>query len=204
MDDVLLWADTIADGFFQAVQWLDTCGQHGITLNPDKFVFGADTVEFAGFEITPDNVRRCRKYLQAILDLQTPKDITDVRSWCGRVNQVSYAFSVAGKMLPFRQLLKPGTPYVWDETLESAFQKSKTVSEIAEGVKIFDQQKPTCLATDWSKSGIGFWLLPNAVPVLRSNPSVATRDGGLHLSEADSHILLNHAMLQWKVGPLRL
>ena len=26
------------------------------------------------------------------------------------------------------------------------------------GVRIFDKSKPTCLATDWSKVGIGFWL----------------------------------------------
>ena len=30
--------------------------------------------------------------------------------------------------------------------------------EIEEGVHIFDKSKPTCLATDWSKTGIGFWL----------------------------------------------
>ncbi|KAL5016074.1 hypothetical protein ScPMuIL_005663, partial [Solemya velum] len=28
-----------------------------------------------------------------------------------------------------------------------------------EGVKIFDRNKVTCLATDWSKDGIGFWLV---------------------------------------------
>ena len=27
-----------------------------------------------------------------------------------------------------------------------------------DGVRIFDPSKPTCLATDWSKTGIGFWL----------------------------------------------
>ena len=25
-------------------------------------------------------------------------------------------------------------------------------------MRIFDKTKPTCLATDWSKDGIGFWL----------------------------------------------
>ncbi len=110
VDDVLLWADTIEESFFQAVQWLDTCGNNGITLNPDKFVFAADTVEFAGFEITSDSVRPSHKYLRAILDFPTPTNITEVRSWFGLVNQVSYAFSMTEKMLPFRQLLKPGTP----------------------------------------------------------------------------------------------
>ena len=39
-DDTLLWASTLTDRFHQAVNWLDICGRHGITLNPDKFVFG--------------------------------------------------------------------------------------------------------------------------------------------------------------------
>ena len=52
IDDTLLWADNLTKSFFQAVEWLDICGHNGIILNPDKFVCGADTVEFAGFEIT--------------------------------------------------------------------------------------------------------------------------------------------------------
>ena len=161
VDDVLLWADTMADSFFQAAEWLDVCGRNGIVLNPNKFTFGADVVDFAGFEITTDSVRPCQKYLQAILDFPTPTNITDVRSWFGLVNQVSYAFSMTAKMLPFRQLLKPSTPFVWTPALQSAFDESKAVitSEIEDGVRIFDPSKPTCLATDWSKNGIGFWLL---------------------------------------------
>jgi hypothetical protein len=79
IDDALLWANHLEESFFQAVSWLDVCGRNGITLNPEKFVFVADEVEFAGFEITRDEVRPCRRYLQAIIDFPTPKDITDVR-----------------------------------------------------------------------------------------------------------------------------
>ena len=32
------------------------------------------------------------------------------------------------------------------------------IEEIEEGVHIFDKSKPMCLATDWSKTGVGFWL----------------------------------------------
>ncbi|CAC5401121.1 unnamed protein product [Mytilus coruscus] len=58
-------------------------------------------------------------------------------------------------MLPFRQLLKPGTPFFWDEHINKLFKESKAaiISEIEEGVRIFDKSKPTCLATDWSKTG---------------------------------------------------
>ena len=160
VDDVLLWADTIEQSFFQTVEWLDRCGRNGITLNPEKFIFSQECVEFAGFEITQDSVRPCPKYLEAIRHFPTPTNITDVRSWFGLVNQVSYAFSMADQMLPFRKLLQRGTPFSWTDELERLFQASKTqiIHEIENGVRIFDRNKPTCLATDWSKSGVGFWL----------------------------------------------
>ena len=160
IDDTLLWSDSIEKAFFQAVDWLDTCGNEGITLNPEKFQFAQDTVEFAGFEITPTTVRPCPKFLEAIRNFPTPKNITDIRSWFGLVNQVSYAFASADRLLPFRKLLKPGTPFVWTDELDRLFQESKEliICEIHEGVEIFDKSRPTCLATDWSKDGLGFWL----------------------------------------------
>ena len=90
----------------------------------------------------------------------TPANITDVCSWFGLVSQVLYAFAATERMLPFCQPLKPGTPFKWDSELNELFEKSKSViiEQIEEGVRIFERSKPTCLATDWSKTGIGFWL----------------------------------------------
>jgi hypothetical protein len=63
-------------------------------------------------------------------------------------------------MLPFRNLLKPGTRFTWTDQLDRLFQESKTliINEIHRGVEIYDKTKPTCLVTDWSREGIGFWL----------------------------------------------
>ena len=160
IDDTLLWSDTIEESFFQAAQWLDRCGRNGITLNPSKFVFAAENVEFAGFEITNDSVKPCPKYLDTIRNFPTPQNLTDIRSWFGLVNQVSYAFASADSMQPFRHLLKPSTPFEWTDELQRLFETSKQtiVDAIQQGVSIFDPVLPTCLATDWSKKGIGYWL----------------------------------------------
>ncbi len=85
-------------------------------------------------------------------------NITDVRSWFGLINQVAYAFSMTEKMLPFRCLLKQNTPFQWTSELDSLFEESKHIiaHEIEMGVQIFYPDKTTCLATDWSKDGIGF------------------------------------------------
>lgn len=160
VDDTLLWADTIEESYFQAVHWLDVCGRNGIILNPEKFVFCAPTVDFAGFTITMTDVRPCSRYLEAIRDFPRPRNVTDIRSWFGLVNQVAYAFSMAERMQPFRRLLQSGVRFEWSPELEDIFRESKEliVQEIERGVRIFDKSKPTCLATDWSKEGIGFWL----------------------------------------------
>ena len=121
IDDALLWADDLSASFFQAVEWLDICGRHGITLNTKKFIFGEDKVDFAGFEIT-----------------------SDIRSWFGLVNQVAYAFAAADRMLPFRKLLKPGVQFCWDDNLDKLFQQSKimVINEIEEACASFINPEP--------------------------------------------------------------
>ncbi|XP_035825743.1 uncharacterized protein LOC118477704 [Aplysia californica] len=167
-----MWSNSIEEAFFQAVKWHDLCGTNGIILNPSKFKFAKTTVEFAGFEITPSTVRPCARYLEAIRHFPTPRNITDVRSWFGHINQVSYAFASAERMLPFREALKPGKRLEWAEELGRLFEWSKEAisNEIHQGVEIFDKKKPTCLATDWSKDGIGFWLFQKHCTCLSEKP----------------------------------
>ena len=123
-------------------------------------------------QITPTTVRPCPSYIDAILNFPTPRSITDIRSWFGLVNQVSYAFASAERMLPFRQLLKPGTHFLWTDQLNGLFEESKylIISEIRKGVEIFNKTKLTCLATDWSKEGIGFWLFQKHCSCPSSKP----------------------------------
>ena len=77
------------------------------------------------------------------------------------VNQVAYTFAVADHMRPFRDLLKPDQPFAWTDELDHLFRQSQIVivDEIRHGVEIFDQSRPTCLSTDWSKEGLGYWLV---------------------------------------------
>ena len=109
MDDVLLWESSNEKSVWQAIEFIDRYASQGLTFNILKFSLVCDDTSFAGFDVTPTNVRPCHQSLQAISEFLTPKKLTDVRSWFGLLNQVSHAFSMAAKMLPFRELLKPGT-----------------------------------------------------------------------------------------------
>ena len=172
VDDALLWATNTEEAFHQATEWLDLCARNGITLNPSKFRFAQDTVEFAGFTVTPTEVRPANHFTDAIRKFPTPANITDVRAWFGLVNQVSYAFAMTTAMLPFRELLKPSTPFQWSDELTKALETSKAhiCQAIQGGVEIFDKGCPTCLFTDWSKNGVGFWLTQKHCNCQGTNP----------------------------------
>ena len=160
VDDTILWANNLSDIFFSTCEFLAKCGNNGITLNPKKFQFGKDEVEFAGFEITSNSIKPCNKFLKAITEFPTPNDITGIRSWFGLINQVSYSFSITAELQPFRDLLKPRRSFYWDDNLQKLFDKSKNniVEKVKHGVRLFDPEKYTCLTTDWSKVGTGFSL----------------------------------------------
>ena len=109
-------------------------------------------VEFAGFLITANGVKPTKKMTEAILHFPTPTSITGVRSWFGLVNQVSYAFSQAEVMAPFRELLQTkNQKFYWDEPLEHLFKESKLVimDKIEQSVKTFEINRTMGLATDY-------------------------------------------------------
>ena len=62
---------------------------------------------------------------------------------------------MADKMLPFLDFLNPGTPFHWNENLDELLAESKRVivSEIEEGVRIFDKSKRHALPQIGLKSG---------------------------------------------------
>ena len=72
---------------------------------PHNFVFGKKEVEFIGFQIWEDSFASCAVTVEAIRQFRRPHNITGVRTWFGRVELVSFAFSKNKKMDPFRDLL---------------------------------------------------------------------------------------------------
>ena len=161
IDDSLLWDDGIEDAFWHTMHYIKKCADNGIVFNPAKFVFAQDELEFAGFHLTAEGYKPPKRIIDAIQNFPQPTNITGVRSWFGLINQVSYAFAQAPLMAPFRELLAGAKrKWYWDSTLTQIFEESKKhiISQIIDGVKSFETHRPTCLSTDWSRSGIGFFL----------------------------------------------
>ena len=115
---------------------------------------------FAGFHLTESTVEPLPKYLVSSIHFPTPTSTTDIKAWFGLLNQVAHYAQLRDLLQPFRQFLSPAVKFFWDETLQQAFEASEQeiVGAIKEGVEIYDVKRKTCLWSDWSKQGIGFYL----------------------------------------------
>ena len=65
------------------------------------------------------------KYMEAIKLFPTPKNITDIRSWFGLVNQVAGYGQLRTHMAPFWPFLSGKVRFKWMEVMEEAFNKGK-------------------------------------------------------------------------------
>ena len=165
VDDTIIWSDDIEQNFKDVSNLLETGHKAGLVFNSDKFQFGQDVVDFAGLEISNHGVRPCKKFIESIRNFPKPENLSEARSFFGMINQVSYSFSMSAVLEPFRHLLKPETwtasCFSWTPELEQTFQlaKEEIINSVTEGVKHFEVDRWTCLATDWSRQGIGFFLM---------------------------------------------
>ena len=167
------WAASIEEAFFQTCRWLNLCTRNGITLNPKKFQFAEDTIEFTGITVTSTNIKPSTKFLNSIKHFPTPTDILGARGWFGIVNQGTYAFAMAKRMKPFRHLLRPATKFNRTDELDTFFKQSKEViiKEVKEGMRLFDLSRTTWISTDWSVDGVGFLLKQKYCQCPSKNPS---------------------------------
>ena len=165
VDDVLLYSHSVESALQQAYQFLKTCEEKGITLNPNKFKFCRREVEFVGYNVGWESYGPTEERLAAIKTFNMPEKptITDIRSWYGLVNQLAPFLATAPVMAPFRDLLKKSAnkQVYWDDHLQQKFEESKKVlCQLAkDGLAYFDCARPTMAVTDWSKDGIGFIVM---------------------------------------------
>ena len=102
----------------------DTLRRHQIKLNPNKCAFGVSSGKFLGFMVSQRRIEANPDKIQAILDMEPPKNIKEVQSLTGRVAALNrFVFKATDKCLPFFKILKKA--FEWTDECQKAFQDLK-------------------------------------------------------------------------------
>ncbi|KAK3866861.1 hypothetical protein Pcinc_027639 [Petrolisthes cinctipes] len=88
VDDILAYDNTYQEHLQHMIKIMKRCDDTGITLNPRKFLFARNEVDYCGFKITEKGYSANDTKVTAIKNFPLPENITDLRSFTGLVNQL--------------------------------------------------------------------------------------------------------------------
>ena len=107
VDDMLVKSLVEERHLDDLLETFDTLRQHQMKLNPNKCAFRVSSRKFLGFTVSQRGIEANPDKLQAILDMEPPKNIKEVQSLTRQVAALNRFVSKAtDKCLPFFKILR--------------------------------------------------------------------------------------------------
>ena len=159
IDDCLIQGETPEQCLEVFEELCKRCQKFGVTLTRDKLRL-AQEVTFAGWVISKDGIRSDPYKLAAIAEFPTPKNLRDLRSFCGAITQLNLLSpDIAHAMHGLRPLLKAKNHFEWTAYHDKEFNKVRSLVTKEMSVKPFDMKLPTRIYVDASRLyGMGYAL----------------------------------------------
>ncbi|GIL94242.1 hypothetical protein Vretimale_493, partial [Volvox reticuliferus] len=157
IDDVLIWSETPEQHVRDVERVLDALSACGLRAHPDKSIFGADVIEYLGHNLSPFGISPHQAKVAAIMALQPPKNVSELRTQLGFVNYYRcYVPNMSQTVVELNKLLKKDVPWSWGPAQQEAHDAIKAAF-LREGMVLrrIDYSRPLILHTDFSNRGIG-------------------------------------------------
>ena len=127
-----------------------------ITLNPEKCEFSKTSIKILGHIVSSEGIKPDPEKIKSILSLPVPKNVAEIRSFLGMVNQQSkFAPDLATKTKPLRDLLNKRSTWTWGAPQQKAYEDIKTCLTEAPILALYDCNRETKISADASSYGIG-------------------------------------------------
>ena len=94
----------------------DILRKHRMMLNPSKCIFGVSSEKFLGFLVTKRGIEANSDQIQALLNINSPRNIHEVQQLTGRIAALNrFIFKSADRCLPFFKILRKNQDFQWIE-----------------------------------------------------------------------------------------
>jgi len=155
VDDIVVSGEDTKQHLENLRKVLDKLKQAGLTVKKDKCVFFQDQIDYLGFTLTKEGLKKTKDKVKAIVGAPSPKNLTEVRSFIGAVMYYNRFIPNAAEILtPIYQLLKANQRFVWSANCQKAFTKIKGIIASDSCIVHFDPNLPIIVTADASDNGI--------------------------------------------------
>ena len=124
VDDILVKSVDEGSHLDDLQETFETLRRYKMKLNPRKCAFEVSSRKFLGFMVSQRGIEANPDNIQAILDMEPPKNIKEVQSLTGRVAALNrFVLKATDKCLPFFKVLRKA--FEWTDECRKAFQDLK-------------------------------------------------------------------------------
>ena len=156
IDDILVYGKTQEEHDKHLTVVLQKVAAAGITLNPAKCEFSCKEIRFLGQLVDTQGVRADPSKVKAIQQMKEPKNISELRSFLGMINQLGkFTPNLAENTKPLRDLLSTKNQWTWGSRQQEAFKQLQSLVSSNCVLTLFDPCRKTCVSADASSFGLG-------------------------------------------------
>ena len=135
---------------------LQRCKETRLSLNPTKCVFGVNSGVLLGHVISKEGIAVDEKKVQAINDLEAPKNEKELERFLGKIKwHGRFIRFMADLASPLYTLLHKDVPYKWTADHQANFETLKVLLTKAPVLKPPDWDKEFAVHVDASETAIG-------------------------------------------------
>lgn len=126
IDDIVIFSSSFEDHLVHVDKVLKAIKGSGITLSLPKCHFAYQSLLLLGQKVSRLGMSTHREKVEAIMMLETPRNVHELQTFLGMMVYFSaYVPFYAWIAHPLFQLLKKGTPWIWTDLHDEAFNLGK-------------------------------------------------------------------------------
>jgi hypothetical protein len=160
IDDILVYSRTEAEHVEHLRIVLQILRDRQLYAKLDKCEFWLSQIHFLGHVVSRDGVAVDPSKVEAVLQWERPKNVTEIRSFLGLAGYYRrFIVGFAKIASPLTKLTRKAVRFVWNEACEASFQELKKRLTTAPVLALPDDQGGFVVYSDASLIGLGCVLM---------------------------------------------
>ncbi|XP_055960628.1 uncharacterized protein LOC126668448 [Mercurialis annua] len=160
IDDILIYSRSEEEHAYHLRTILQTLREHQLYAKFSKCEFWLEQVTFLGHVVSKDGIKVDPKKIEAVMDWQRPRSVTEIRSFLGLAGYYRrFVQDFSRISAPLTKLTQKGVKFEWTDRCEASFEKLKEILTTAPVLALPSGIEGFTVYCDASRIGLGCVLM---------------------------------------------